>query len=140
MFSLNLVFRIFVSVFGEFYKAENPVRFWSMWNPNRVKTSVGMYKAIRRRSGKWVHYPFSIAIFFFWGLCDDMTWLLMEWISDTEFFPFGLWSFAIGSQSFVVLGWKKISKYLPSVPKFIARPLTLAYVVGSFALVKWLFV
>jgi hypothetical protein len=138
MFLISLVFRAFVSVFGEFYKAENPVRFWSIWNPNRVKMSVGMYKAIRSLVGKWVHYPFTIAIFFFWGLCDDVTWLVTKWVTGIELFPFGLWFFAIGSQSFVVLGWKKISKYLPSIPKFIARPLTLGYVVGSVTLVKWL--
>ena len=139
MFPFNWIAKVFLSLFGEFYKAENPVRFWSLWNPSRVEMSVGIYKTIRKFAGKWIHYPFSVIIFFFWGFCDDITLLFFKWITGIELFPFGFWSVAIGSQSFVVLAWKKISRYLPDVPLFISRPLTMAYAFGMITFIRWIY-
>lgn len=122
-------------VLGDLHKAHNPARFWSLWNPQRVRMSVKIYVFLRKKLGAWIHTPFSILIFFFWGFTDDILWVLIAALSGTTIFPFGLWTVAVGVQSFVVVGWRKISKYLPVVPFWLAVPLTWIYVAMSSALI-----
>ncbi len=131
---MSVAVGIFHGVFGRFYTARNPVQFWAKWNPSRHRMALQLYKGLRKQVGFPISVPFTIAVFVFWGITDDLLWAVIELVSHREIFPFGFWTFSLSAQCLVVLAWKQLPSWSPRLPSALAIPATQLYIFASFGL------